>query len=1136
MANSPDPTQALLQRYADSARVAEISRLSKEGDAPRLQLKGLAGALESMLMAATYRHQGGHHLVIGADKEEAAYIQNSIAALLPKKQVRLLPDSFRRPLYFEVLDPTNVLLRTETINYLTHSKSKGEIVVTYPEALFEQVVAPAELTSSRIEMTRGETLDVDTIITVLAEYGFKRQDFVYEPGQFSIRGGIVDIFSYGNEYPYRIELFDDEIESIRTFDPLQQLSIDKVEYVSIVPNINTKFGRDQKTSIFEVLPEDSTIWMRDFQLLLDRLGECFRRAEDFAKNLTIIDDEELANIFRDRAFIRPGEVLADVEGKPIIFFSDYQQSMAIDHTIDCRAKPQPSFNKNFELLIRNLNENTINGLTNYIFTDNPKQIERFYAIFNDLDASVRFEPIPIAIHAGFIDSEMGAACYTDHQIFERYHRYKLRRGFTKDKALNLRMLRDLTPGDLVVHIDHGVGRFSGLEKLVINGHTQESVRLVYKNNDILYVGINSLHKLSKYSGKDGALPRLDKIGGDAWKNLKSRTKKKMKDMAGELIKLYAKRKATPGHAFPPDGYLQNELEASFIYEDTPDQLKATNDVKEDMMKPHPMDRLICGDVGFGKTEVALRAAFKAAADGKQVAVLVPTTILALQHYRTFSERLGEFGVEVDYINRFRTAKQKTEIFKRLKAGKIDVLIGTHAILSKRTEFKDLGLLIVDEEQKFGVKAKEKLRSLQVNVDTLTLTATPIPRTLQFSLMNARDLSVIRTPPPNRQPIHTEVRIFNEEVMKEAIENEVYRGGQVFFVHNRVKSLVDMVTMLRRLCPDIQFAQAHGQMDPKDLEKTLIEFIDRKYDVLVCTNIIETGLDIANANTIIINNAHQFGLSDLHQLRGRVGRSNKKAYCYLIAPPLSVLTPEARKRLRTLEEFSDLGSGFNIAMKDLDIRGAGNLLGGEQSGFIADIGYETYQRILEEAVRELKQGEFKDIFADQLTEASDFVREVTIETDTEMHLPTAYVESTQERLRLYQELDNIPDEEGLQQFAVGLADRFGPIPPEAEELFDGLRLRWLCRELGFERLILKNDKLILFFVEDAQSLYYDSDTFRAISKIIAEEGMLRGLRLKQTPRRLSLSKENVKSLAAAQDVLEGLAKRVEVIREEEKVTL
>ena len=1121
-----DSPQPLLQRYADSPRLAELDRLTA-GEAPApVQLRGLAGALESFLIAGLYQRRGGHHLIVATDKEEAAYIQNTVAALLPKKQVRLLPDSFRRPLYFEVLDPTNVLLRTETINYLTHAKSRGEIVVTYPEALFEQVVAPEVLTGSRIELNKGEDIDVDTIVEVLVEYGFRREDFVYEPGQFSIRGGIIDIFSYGNEYPYRIELFDDEVESIRTFDPLHQLSIDAVDYVSIVPNINTKFERSQKTSIFRVLPAETTVWLKDFQLLLDRLGEAFRKAEEFGQNLTVVDDEELAQIFRDRAFIRPGEVLEDVSSKPLIFFSNHKQPVKVGHTIDCRAKPQPSFNKNFEVLIRNLNENTISGYTNYLFTDSPKQIERFYSIFQDLDASVRFEPVPVAIHAGFVDTEMGAACYTDHQIFERYHRYRLRKGFTRDQALNLRMLRDLTPGDLVVHIDHGVGRFSGLEKLEINGKTQESVRLIYKNNDILYVGINSLHKLSKYSGKDGQLPRIDKIGGEAWKNLKSRTKKKMKDMAGELIKLYAKRRATPGHAFPPDGYLQNELEASFIYEDTPDQLRATNAVKEDMMKAHPMDRLICGDVGFGKTEIALRAAFKAVSDGKQVAVLVPTTILALQHYRTFRERLEEFGVTVDYVNRFRSAKQKTAIYQRLAAGEIDLLIGTHAILSNKVKFKDLGLLVIDEEQKFGVKAKEKLRALQVNVDTLTLTATPIPRTMQFSLMNARDLSVIRTPPPNRQPIHTEVRQFNEEVLKEAIEQEVARGGQVFFVHNRVKSLTDMVTMLRKLCPDVQFASAHGQMDPKELEQTLMEFIDRKYEVLVCTNIIETGLDIANANTIIINNAHQFGLSDLHQLRGRVGRSNKKAYCYLIAPPLSVLTPDARKRLRTLEEFSDLGSGFNIAMKDLDIRGAGNLLGGEQSGFIADIGYETYQRILEEAVRELKQGEFREVFADQMSDGSDFVRDVTIETDTEMHIPTAYVESTQERLRLYQDLDNIEDEAGLAAYAAGLEDRFGAIPPEVSELFDGLRLRWLCRRLGFDRLVLKNDKLMCFFVEDAQSLYYDSDVFRALSGIIAGEGQLRGLRLKQTPRRLSLIKERVRSLTAAQDVLGKLAERVD----------
>ena len=1130
-----NPAEQLLERYAASDRVAQLTSLTKtDGEAPRIQLKGLAGALESFLVAGCYRKVGGHYLVVATDKEEAAYIQNTIAALLPKKQVRLLPDSFRRPLYFEVLDPTNVLLRTETINYLTHSQSKGEIVVTYPEALFEQVVAPAVLTKSRIEIQKGEDIDVDTIIEVLVEYGFKREEFVYEPGQFSIRGGIVDIFSYGNEYPYRIELFDDEVESIRTFDPMNQLSVETVSYVSIVPNINTKFDRDQKTSIFNVLPQDTVIWLKDFQLLLDRLGEAFRKAEEFGKNLTLVDDEEINQFFSDRAFIRPGEVLEDVAEKPIVFFSDYKQPVPIGHTIDCRAKPQPSFNKNFELLIRNLLENTSSGLTNYIFTDNAKQIERFYAIFNDLSAEVRFEPVPVSIHAGFIDSELEAACYTDHQIFERFHRYKLRRGFTRDQALNLRLLRDLTAGDLVVHIDHGVGRFSGLEKLEINGKVQESVRLVYKNNDILYVGINSLHKLSKYSGKDGQLPRLDKIGGDHWKNLKSRTKKKMKDMAGELIKLYAKRQASPGHAFPPDGYLQNELEASFIYEDTPDQLKATNDVKGDMMKPHPMDRLICGDVGFGKTEVALRAAFKAAADNKQVAVLVPTTILALQHYRTFTERLEEFGVTVDYVNRFRSTKQKKEIFQRVKEGKLDILIGTHAILSKKLEFKDLGLLIIDEEQKFGVKAKEKLRALQVEVDTLTLTATPIPRTMQFSLMNARDLSVIRTAPPNRQPIHTEVRQFSEEVIKEAVEQEVYRGGQVFFVHNRVKTLVDMVTMLRRLCPDVQFAMAHGQMDPKELEETLIEFIDRKYDVLVCTNIIETGLDIANANTIIINNAHQFGLSDLHQLRGRVGRSNKKAYCYLIAPALSVLTPDARKRLRTLEEFSDLGSGFNIAMKDLDIRGAGNLLGGEQSGFIADIGYETYQRILEEAVRELKQTDFRDVFADTMTEGADFVRDVTIETDTEMHIPTDYVQSTQERLRLYQDLDRIEDEERLEAYANGLKDRFGPLPTQVEELFDGLRLRWLCRELGFDRVILKNDKLLCFFVEDAQSLYYDSQIFKALSGIIAREGKLRGLQLKQTPRRLSLVKERVYNLTAAQDTLKSLAKRVEEVMGEREL--
>lgn len=1142
--------EQLLHDYTEDKRVGEILAAVGQPGPARVQLRKLAGALSAFLMAGTYKKGGGHHLIIATDKEEAAYLQNSIGSLLQPKTVRLLPDSFKRPMYFEVLDPTNVLQRTETINYLTNSKSRGELVVTYPEALFEKVVAPSVLNEARIDIQVGERLDVDTIVEVLHEYGFKREEFIYEPGQYSVRGGIVDIYSYGNDYPYRIELFDEEIESVRTFDPLNQLSVKAVNNISIVPNINTKFSQDQKVSVFQVLPENTTIWLKDYQLLLDKLAEAYDRAVAFGDSLTIIDDQELATIFRDRAFIRPGEVIADVLEKDVVIFSDYKQTDALFSpsssekedgtasliTIDCNAKPQPSFNKNFELIIRNLNENANEGIKNFIFTDNAKQVERFYSIFNDLDASVQFEPILLDIHAGFIDFVAGKAIYTDHQIFERFHRYRLRKGFTKDQALNLRMLRELSTGDLVVHIDHGVGRFSGLEKLEVNGRTQESVRLVYKNNDLLYVGINSLHKLSKYSGKEGQLPRLDKIGSDAWKNLKNRTKKKMKDMAGELIKLYAKRKATPGHAFPPDGYLQNELEASFIYEDTPDQLKATNDVKGDMQASNPMDRLICGDVGFGKTEIALRGAFKAIVDGKQVALLVPTTILALQHYRTFKERLEYFGVKVDYVNRFRSTKEKKEIFAKLKEGQIDILIGTTSILSKQIEFKDLGLLIIDEEQKFGVAAKEKLRNIKVNVDTLTLTATPIPRTLQFSLMSARDLSVIRTPPPNRQPIHTEVRTFSEELVKEAIEYEVYRGGQVFFVHNRVKSLTDVLTMLRRLCPDVQFNAAHGQMDPKQLEERLIDFIDRKYEVLVCTNIIETGLDISNANTIIINNSHQFGMSDLHQLRGRVGRSNKKAFCYLIAPPLSVLTSDARKRLRTLEEYSELGSGFNIAMKDLDIRGAGNLLGGEQSGFIADIGYETYQRILEEAVRELKQGEFADTFADQMTEASDFVREVTIETDTEMLIPTEYVESSQERLRLYQELDNLETEEALVQYATGLRDRFGKLPQQVDELFDGLRLRWVCRRLGFERLVLKNNKLMCFFVEDPQSLYYESEAFHQLSGIIAKEGTLRGLRLKQSPRSLMLIKDHVKSLSMAEDVLKGIADRLEVVLEEVKVVL
>jgi transcription-repair coupling factor (superfamily II helicase) len=786
------------------------------------------------------------------------------------------------------------------------------------------------------------------------------------------------------------------------------------------------------------------------------------------------------------------------------------------------SAPQPSFNKNFDLLIRQMHQYKASGYETYICSDNPKQFDRLTAIFRELNAKVEFLPVQTAIHEGFVDDDLKIAVLTDHQIFQRYHQYKIKQGFSREQALNTRLLRELSPGDFVTHIDHGIGKFAGLQKIEIGGQMQEAVRLIYKNNDILYVSIHSLHKIAKYVGQEGTPPQLSKIGSDAWKQLKNRTKKKIKDIAAELIKLYARRRTAPGHAFPIDGYLQNELEASFIYEDTPDQSKATADVKADMEKDYPMDRLICGDVGFGKTEVAIRAAFKAACDGKQVAVLVPTTILALQHARTFSERLSEFPITVDYINRFRTGKEKKEVLDKLKAGKVDIIIGTHAILSKDVQFRDLGLLIVDEEQKFGVASKEKLRSLKVNVDTLTLTATPIPRTLQFSLMAARDLSVIRTPPPNRQPIQTEVRVFNEDLIRDAVMTEVNRGGQVFFVHNRVLDLPGIVEALKRICPETDVAMAHGQMDPEHLEQVLVDFIDRKFDVLACTNIIETGLDIPNANTIIINRADMFGLSDLHQLRGRVGRSNQKAYCYLFAPPLSVLTPEARKRLKTIEEFSDLGSGFSVAMRDLDIRGAGNLLGGEQSGFIADIGFETYQKILDEAIQELKETDFKDLFKEELAQRGSYVRDVTIETDVEMLIPDEYVSNIQERLNLYTELNNIRDEDGISAYAKRLEDRFGKTPKQVGSLFDGLRLQWLCKKIGFERLILKGGKLRCYFISDPQSSFFETAQFQLLLAFLQKHGRVMGLSLKQTNKELILVQDELRGgLPAVKRLLEQL---------------
>jgi transcription-repair coupling factor (superfamily II helicase) len=1120
----------LLEVFQSDKRTLKIIEALSQTEPPalekpaRIQLKGMVGSQECFVLSGTIHKNKGHHLFIATDKEDAAYIQNTLAGIFEDKSVRFFPDSFRRPMNYEVMDNTNILQRTETINKITTS-SGSEIVITYPEALFEKVVAPKFLEEHRIQMKVGEDLDVPTLTDILVEFGFAREEFVYEPGQFSIRGGIVDVFSYGNDYPYRIELFDEEIETIRTFDPTTQLSVQNITKLSIIPNINTKFEQTQKVSLFEVLNENACIWIKDFKMLIDRLEMCLKKASAFSKTLTIHDESELATIFRDRAFIRPDEVIGDIEKHNLLFIGTSKVPVAINQTISYNSKPQPSFNKNFNLLIKNLKANTASSLENFIFTDSPKQVERFYSIFEDLEAHVDFHPITKAIHEGFIDKDLKIVCYTDHQIFQRFHRYRLKKGFTKDKAISLRMLRELKPGDFVTHIDHGVGRFSGLEKIDINGHVQESVRIFYLNNDVLYVSINSLHKITKYVGKEGTSPKLNKLGSDAWKRLKVRTKRKVKDIASELIKLYAKRKASVGHAFPEDGYLQTELEASFLFEDTPDQFKATNDVKADMMKDSPMDRLICGDVGFGKTEIAVRAAFRAVIGGKQVAILVPTTILALQHYRTFTARLEEFGVSVDYINRFRTAKEKREIFEKLKAGSLDIVIGTHGILSKDVGFKDLGLFVIDEEQKFGVAAKEKLRNIKINVDTLTLTATPIPRTLQFSLMAARDLSIIRTPPPNRQPIHTEVRIFSEELIREAVYYEVNRGGQVFFVHNRVKSLSDMAAIIQRLCPDVDVGIAHGQMEAKGLERALLDFIEKKYDVLVCTNIIETGLDIPNANTIIINHAHHFGMSDLHQLRGRVGRSNQKAFCYLFSQPMSVLTSDARKRLKALEEHSELGSGFEIAMRDLDIRGAGNLLGAEQSGFISEIGYETFQRILAEAIQELKETEFKNLFKEELEKERIFVHDVQIDTDIEMLIPDEYVSNIQERLSLYTQLDALNTEKEIENFTKMLVDRFGALPKQVKELFNGLRLRWLCKRMGFDRVILKGNKLRCYFIENPQSPFFESATFNQIMAFLPIGGHELELKLKQSNKRLIVLKEGVSSLKAAEVLLKKLESKL-----------
>ena len=1081
----------------------------------KIHWKGTLGSAKGIFSSAVAQQCPGHHVFILNDKEDAAYFLNDLQGLYPEDQ-RLVfyPASYKVPYQLEEVDNANVVARTEALKKLSGQDNCW--IVTYPEALFEKVLTKKKLVSNTMKIEVGKTYSIDFINELLLDYHFDRVNYVYEPGQFSIRGGIVDVFSYASDIPYRIEFFGNEVESIRTFNAADQLSISSHQFFSIVPNIQGKMILDGMDSFFQYLNGDITIWIDSVERAKQTLKNEFDKAQKIYDSL----DLEIKKTVPSDLFINDKDLVLNFENLKLVEMgtTSYFENAS---PINFELIPQPSFNKNFNLLIDDLVKNQKNQFKNYIFSNQAKQIERLYQIFEDIGGDVAFTPIHSALHEGFICKTLKIVCYTDHQLFERYHRFRLKEGFRKAKqALTLKEIYNLQKGDYVTHIDHGVGQFSGLETIDVNNKKQEAIRLIYKDGDVLYVGIHSLHRISKFTGKEGSVPKMNKLGTQSWNTLKSKTKKKIKELAFDLIKLYAKRKNQPGYSFAEDTYLQNELEASFIFEDTPDQYKATQDVKKDMESQTPMDRLICGDVGFGKTEVAIRAAFKAVADSKQVAVLVPTTILSLQHYRSFKERLSEFPCNIDYINRFKSARETTKTIQKLKSGEIDILIGTHAIVSDRIKFKDLGLMIIDEEQKFGVAVKDKLKTMRTSVDTLTLTATPIPRTLQFSLMGARDLSIINTPPPNRQPVLTEIITLNEETIRDAISYEVSRGGQVFFVNNRISNIQEIAGMIQRLCPGVRVGIGHGQMDGKVLEKNMLDFIKGAYDVLIATTIIESGIDISNANTIIINNANNFGLSDLHQLRGRVGRSNKKAFCYLIAPKFSLLSSEARKRLEALVQFTDLGSGFNIAMKDLDIRGAGNMLGGEQSGFISEIGFEMYQKILNEAMKELRDDEFKELFNERTTDQmTTYSEDCIFETDYEVRIPDYYVNDVSERLSLYQELDRIESMEKLKEFEERMKDRFGTIPKEVKELFFSFELRWLAQKIGLERLVIKSEKLVGWFIADSNSPFYQTEVFTDLLKRIMNMGQ--GYRLIQKQDKLRMVIEPITNIREAYKKLDAL---------------
>lgn len=1076
--------------------------------------ENLVGSSLSFVLFDIFKRTGQTLLFVEDDKERAAYLLNDLELLLGQEQVLFFPSSYRRPYQTEETDNANVLLRAEVLSQLQQG---ARVVVSYSEALFEKVLTRQQLDKNTLTLKRGEHLSLDTLNETLFEYQFQRVDFVSEPGEFSVRGGIVDVFSFSNDTPYRIEFFSDVVESIRTFDVETQLSLQQVSSVVIIPNIESKVAGEQRTSFLSLLPEQTLIFVQDFELFAPKWEKMYQKAQEAFAALK----GEIAHLPPEELFCNAQEGLRDFAQRYVVRVNPHNPQGIVGKGVSFAMRPQPSFNKRFELLIEHFKEKYNEGYTNYICCVSAQQAQRFLDIFEELHQQVPCELLELSLSEGFTDTANKINCYTDHQILERYHKFNIRNGYAKKQAITLKELHQLTIGDYVTHIDHGIGKYAGLQKIDIEGKKQEAIKLIYGDRDVLYVSIHSLHKISKYNGKDGAPPRLYKLGSSAWKALKQKTKARVKQIAFNLIQLYAKRREAVGYAFAPDSYLQKELEASFIYEDTPDQSKATLEVKQDMERARPMDRLVCGDVGFGKTEVAIRAAFKAVDNGKQVAVLVPTTILAFQHYQTFCERLKELPVRVEYLNRFRTAKEKNQVLADLASGKVDILIGTHQIVNEKVKYKDLGLLVIDEEQKFGVAVKDKLKTLRENIDVLTLTATPIPRTLQFSLMAARDLSVITTPPPNRYPIESQIISFNEEVIRDGIAYELQRGGQVFFIHNRVENIKEVAGMIQRLIPDAKIGIGHGQMEGKQLEEVMLAFINGDYDILVATTIIESGLDVPNANTIFIHNAQHFGLSDLHQMRGRVGRSNKKAFCYFITPNLSELPEDSRKRMQAIAQFSDLGSGIHIAMKDLEIRGAGDLLGGEQSGFINDIGFDAYQKILQEAVTELKENEFAELYADEAQQLV-YLTDTQLDSDFELLYPDNYINSITERLNLYNELSNLKNEEELSQYEYRLIDRFGALPPQAKDLLNSVRIKWLATQMGIERLVMKQGKMLGYFIADQQSKFYQSGAFQRVLAFVQRNSDKCHLNEKETRNglRLIITFDKITSIDKALRIISG----------------